>query len=314
MARRKLPSLRALLAFEAAGRLGSFRQAADEMGLTRSAVSHQIKGLETSLGVKLFNRETRRAELTVAGAGFLPGVREAFDIIEAQSQALKPQSDNNELTIQVYVTVALKWLIPRLHDFERRFPDMKVRLSTSSFKWDFDEDNVDAGFVLARNRMAGHAYRPLLRSRLTPVCAPSLLNGPDAIRTFEDLRAHRLLYVYTAEEDWRTWLEAAGLDDIQLSQNLAFDSYVTAQEAAIEGRGLVMTIGPFHNDDERDGRLVRPFDLIVDSPHSWDFVCKATDRLKPKIRRFENWLAAQVEQQGDTDIYRRIDPGMPGRT
>ena len=138
--------------------------AAGELGITRSAVSHQVKLLEDRLGVQLFSRDARRAELTQAGQNYYPPVRDAFDQIEAQTRSLRPSNTDHELTIQVYVTVALKWLIPRLHDFERKYPDMKVRLSTSYFDWDFDERNVDVGLILARNKLPGHYYRPLFKS------------------------------------------------------------------------------------------------------------------------------------------------------
>jgi LysR family glycine cleavage system transcriptional activator len=294
LARRDLPPLRALTAFEAAARLGSFRLAAGELGITRSAVSHQVKSLEQRLGVQLFRRDARRAELTQAGHTYFPPVRDAFDMVEAQTRALKPSAADNELTVQVYVTVALKWLIPRLHDFERRFPDMKVRLSTSYFDWDFDERNVDVGFILARNRSPDHYYRTLFASRLTPICSPDLLKGPNGLRTPEDLRKHKLLYVYTAEEDWHLWLEAAGVEGIQLSDRLAFDSYILAQEAAIEGRGVAMTIGPFATEEIKTGRLVMPFPLKVQHRHNWLLACNADNRMKPKIRRFEDWLAKQI--------------------
>ncbi len=277
--------------------------AAEELGITRSAVSHQIKALEQGIGISLFSREARKPELTPAGQSYYPVVREAFDQIEAQTVALRPQSSDNELTVQVYVTVALKWLIPKLHDFERRYPDMRVRLSTAYFDWDFDAGNVDAGFVLARNR-GNHHYHTMYRSLLTPVCSPDLLRGPSAIRTAEDLRKHKLLYVYTAEEDWRIWLAAAGVKGIELSDRLAFDSYILAQEAAIEGRGVAMTIGPFAVDEIRSGRLVQPFSLMVPHRHSWVFCCEASHRLKPKIRRFENWLVEQVAADRDLDPYR----------
>jgi LysR family transcriptional regulator, glycine cleavage system transcriptional activator len=195
--------LRALTAFEAAARLGSFRLAADELGITRSAVSHQIRTLEENLGIELFRRDARRAALSQQGQVYYPAVRDAFDQIEAQTQLLRPQRGDNELTLQVYVTVALKWLIPRLHDFERRYPDMKVKLSTAYFDWDFDEGHVDAAFILARNRSPNHYYRTLFASRLTPVCSPKLLQGETPLATPADLRHHKLLYVYTAEEDWR---------------------------------------------------------------------------------------------------------------
>lgn len=304
MSRRGLPPLRALTAFEAAARLGSFRLAAEELGITRSAISHQIKALEDVLGLALFSREARRPELTAPGLSYYPVVREAFDQIEAQTIALKPASNDNELTVQVYVTVALKWLIPRLHDFERRYPEMRVRLSTAYFDWDFDEGNVDAAFILARKKGGGHYYNKLFASMLTPVCSPELLTGPNAIRTPADLAKHKLLYVYTAEEDWHIWLEAAGVKGIELSNRLAFDSYILAQEAAIDGRGVAMTIGPFAQDEIRSGRLVQPFSLMVPHRHGWQFCCEAAHRLKPKIKRFESWLLEQVAADPTLTPYR----------
>jgi LysR family glycine cleavage system transcriptional activator len=303
LTRRSLPPLRALTAFEAAARLGSFRLAAEELGITRSAVSHQIKALENGMGVPLFSREARKPELTAAGLAYYPVVREAFDQIEAQTVALRPQTTDNELTVQVYVTVALKWLIPRLHDFERRHPEMRVRLSTAYFDWDFDEGKVDAGFILARNR-GNHYYNTLFRSMLTPVCAPDYLRGANAIHTPEDLKRHKLLYVYTAEEDWRIWLAAAGVKGIELSDRLAFDSYILAQEAAVEGRGIAMTIGPFATEEIKAGRLVQPFNLLVPHRHSWQFCCEVSHRLKPKIKRFEAWLTEQVAADPNLDPYR----------
>ncbi len=293
-----------MTAFEAAARLGSFRLAAGELGITRSAVSHQVKALEQRLGVQLFRRDARRAELTQLGQSYFPPVREAFDQIEAQTRALRPPAADNELTVQVYVTVALKWLIPRLHDFERRFPDMKVRLSTSYFDWDFDEKNVDAGFILARNKSPEHYYRTLFRSMLTPVCAPELMRGPNAIKSPEDLKKHKLLYVYTAEEDWHIWLEAAGVKGIKLSDRLAVDSYILAQEAAIEGRGIAMTIGPFATEEIKTGRLVQPFPLRVPHRHNWLFACNAEHRMKTKIKRFEDWLVKQIAADPSLDAYR----------
>ncbi|MCA0432363.1 MAG: transcriptional regulator GcvA [Proteobacteria bacterium] len=304
MPRRDLPPLRALTAFEAAARLGSFRMAANELGITRSAVSHQVKLLEDRLGLQLFRRDARRAELTQGGQAYYPAIRDAFDQIEAQTRAIRPSVADNELTVQVYVTVALKWLIPRLHDFERRFPDMKVRLSTSYFDWDFDERNVDVGIILARNKAPGHHYRPLFRSYLAPVCAPALLKGDNAIKKPDDLKKHKLIDVYTAEEDWQLWLDAASVKGVKPNNRLTVDSYILAQEAAIEGRGVAMTIGPFAAEEIKLGRLVQPFPLRVQHRHNWYFACHTEHRNKPKVKRFEEWLAKQVAADPALEVYR----------
>jgi LysR family transcriptional regulator, glycine cleavage system transcriptional activator len=304
LAKRDLPPLRALTAFEAAARLGSFRAASTELGITRSAVSHQVKLLEDRMGLTLFRRDARRAELTTVGQAYFPTIKDAFDQIEAHTKAVKPSSVDNELTIQVYVTVALKWLIPRLHDFERRFPDVKVRLSTSYFDWDFDERNVDVGLVLARNKFPEHYYAPLFQSMLVPVCSPKLLQGENALKTPADLSKHKLIDVYTAEEDWQIWLDGAGVKNSKTQNRLAVDSYILAQEAAIEGRGVAMTIGPFASEEIKLGRLVQPFPLRVPHKHQWYFACKAEHRKKNKIKRFEDWLMKQVATDPALSAYR----------
>jgi LysR family transcriptional regulator, glycine cleavage system transcriptional activator len=305
--RRDLPPLRALTAFEAAARLGSFRAAGAELSITRSAVSHQIRLLEDRLGLQLFRRDARRAELTAEGHTYYPTVRDAFDQIEAQTRAIRPSTTNTELTIQVYVTVAIKWLIPRLHDFERRFPDVKVRLSTSYFDWDFDERNVDVGIVLARNKSSGHYYTPLFQSMLVPVCAPSFLKGEKPLKKPDDLKHHKLIDVYTAEEDWQIWLDAAKVKDVNSSNRLSVDSYILAQEAAVEGRGVAMTIGPFATEEIKAGRLVQPFNLQVPHRHQWYFACRSEDRNKPKTKRFEQWLTKQIASDTSLEHHRNED-------
>ncbi len=256
------------------------------------------------MGLMLFRRDARRAELTTAGQAYFPTIKDAFDQIEAHTKAVKPSTVDNELTIQVYVTVALKWLIPRLHDFERRFPDVKVRLSTSYFDWDFDERNVDVGLVLARNKFPEHYYAPLFKSMLVPVCSPKLLQGENALKTPADLIKHKLIDVYTAEEDWQIWLDGAGVENMKSQNRLAVDSYILAQEAAIEGRGVAMTIGPFASEEIKMGRLVQPFPLRVPHKHQWYFACNAEHRKKNKIKRFEDWLMKQVATDPALSSYR----------
>lgn len=300
MAKRTLPPLRGLRAFEAVARLGNFRQAAGELNVTRSAVSHQIRGLEAALGVALFERDTRPARLTLAGAGYYPVVRDAFERIELATRALFETRDEDELVIQVYVTVALKWLIPRLHDFEQRHPEMRVRLSTSYVEWDFDREHADVGFILARRKVAGLHYTPLFRAMLAPVCSPRLLPEGRTGLSPEELRNYTLLHVYTADEDWPTWLAAAGVDANAPSGRIAFDSYVLAQQAADDGQGFAMTLGPFTTDEVRSGRLVKPFGIAVPHAHWWELACAHEDRERPKIVKFERWLIEQV--RGDPEI------------
>lgn len=294
LSRKNLPSLRGLRAFEAVARTGRFRDAAAELNVTRSAISHQIRALETAVGITLFERGTRPAQLSEAGRAFFPVVRDAFDSIERSTRGLTPQRSPDELVIQVYVTVALKWLIPRLHDFERRHPDLRVRLSTSYVDWDFDRDHADVGVILSRQKAPGLHYRALFRSVLAPVCSPTLLSGWRGLTRPGDLEDHTTLHVYTAEDDWRRWLDAADAHDIALTNRVAFDSYILSQQAAEDGLGVAMTLGPFAREELRSGRLVEPFGLRVPHQHHWELVCSQEDRDEPKIRWFEDWLIEQV--------------------
>ncbi len=294
MSRRSFPPLRGLRVFEAVARLGNFDLAARELNVTRSAVSHQIRTLEDAVGFELFERNHRPARLSDAGQTYYPVLRDAFDRIEQSTKALALERDADELVIQVYVTVALKWLIPRLHDFEQRHPEMRVRLSTSYVDWDFDEEHADVGFILARRKDAGLHYRPLFRAELSPVCSPLLVKDQTLPLEPEALRDHTLLHVYTAQEDWRYWLEAAGVSDIQPSDRIAFDSYVLAQQAADDGQGVAMTLGPFAKDELRSGRLIKPFDFSVPYVCWWELVCSAKDRHAPKIEKLATWLTEQV--------------------
>ena len=143
----ELPPLPALRAFDAAARLLSFRGAADELHVTPSAVSHQIADLEHRLGVRLFRRQGRRVELTEAGAQYHPYVREAFDRIAQGTSLVTMGTPSRDLDVQVYVTVAVRWLVPRLHTFSDEHPGVRVRLNTSHLDWEFAADESDVALV-----------------------------------------------------------------------------------------------------------------------------------------------------------------------
>jgi LysR family transcriptional regulator, glycine cleavage system transcriptional activator len=148
---------------------------------------------------------------------------------------------------------------------------------------------VDVGLILARNKLPGHYYRPLFKSYLKPVASPSL-----KITSLDELKKHKLIDVYTAEEDWQIWLEGVGAKGVKPANRLAVDSYILAQESAIEGRGLAMTIGPYAAEEIKLGRLVEPFAQKIEHRHHWYFACSSEHKNKNKVKRFEEWLVKQV--------------------
>lgn len=297
---RRLPSLSALRAFEAAARNLSFRRAADELNVTHSAISHQVRGLEEGLGIALFDRTARAITLTEEGAFYYPIVRDAFDRIAEGTRFMTATSAPGVLTVQVYVTVAMRWLVPRLHDFNRREPGVQVRLSTSYLDWEFDRSDADVALLFVRKKQRDLHYTALFDGLLTPVCAPSLLNGRAALEDAQELSAFDLLRVYTAPDEWDDWLGKAGMPELAHKPGPTFDSYILAIQAAIEGQGIALVNGPWAREDIRAGRLIKPLPQELRYPGAWCMVCKKERRNEPPIKRFQNWLLSQVD--GDPDM------------
>ena len=303
-----LPPLASLRAFESAARHLSFRAAADELSVTQSAISHQVAELERRLGAKLFERHNRRVALTPAGEQYHPYLREAFDRI-AQGTALvrAAGAPSRELDVQVYVTVAVRWLIPRLHSFTTAHPEVRVRFNTSHLDWEFDETAGDVAIVCtARPERPGLHATHLFDAQLTPVCSPSVLHGGIGMRQPADLVNHALLQLYTAADEWSVWLRAAGLPADVGQSGPRFDSYLLALEAAIDGQGVAIAPRFLAAADLRSGRLVAPFALQVPQPRRWYLVCRNDRRDDPRVTAFRNWLRTEIANDPDLTI-----PGFP---
>jgi LysR family glycine cleavage system transcriptional activator len=296
MAKRNLPSLKSLQAFEAAARHLSFRVAAEELSLTQSAISHQVAGLEERLGTSLFRRAARRVELTEAGAQLYPYLRDGFDRLAQGVGLVDRVRISGDLVVQVYVTVAVRWLLPRLHQFQAAHPDILVRLSTSQLDWEFDPMTGDLGLICTRKPSGpGIHYTHLFDAKLVAVCAPALLRAGMGLRQPADLVNHAMLQVYTAAEDWHDWLEAAGLPTLKGRAAPKFDSYLLAIEAAIEGQGVAVVPEFMVAPDLKSGRLVKPFpEIDVRHGASWYLACLEERVNEPSMQHFRNWLVAEI--------------------
>ena len=296
----QLPSLAALRSFEAAARLLSFRAAAEELSVTQSAISHQVAELERRLGVGLFTRHNRQVELTAAGELYHPYLREAFERI-AQGTALVTRASNTrELDVQVYVTVAVRWLIPRLHSFRAAHPDVVVRFNASHLDWEFDDSAGDVAIVCTDQPRRSHLhYAHLFDARLTPVCSPAIVHGGVGLRQPADLVNQALLQLYTAADEWEVWLQAAGVPELRGQSAPRFDSYLLALEAAMEAEGVAIVPTFLAAADLRSGRLVAPFALSVPQPRHWYFVCRNERRDDPVVQQFREWLHTQIAKDPD---------------
>ncbi|WP_374656176.1 LysR substrate-binding domain-containing protein [Dongia sp.] len=296
MAKRNLPSLKSLQAFEAAARHLSFRVAAEELSLTQSAISHQVAGLEERLGTSLFRRAARRVELTEAGAQLYPNLRDGFDRLAQGVGLVDRVRISGDLVIQVYVTVAVRWLLPRLHLFQAKHPDILVRFFTEQSDWEFDAIAGDLGFICTRNpNRPGIHYMHLFDARLVAVCSPTVQLAGIGLRQPADLVNHAMLQVYTAAEDWHDWLEAAHLPTLKGRAAPKFDSYLLAIEAAVEGQGVAVVPEFMVAPDLKSGRLVKPFpEIEVRHGASWYLACLEERVKEPRMQHFRDWLVAEI--------------------
>src|SRR6266850_6140370 len=240
-----LPPLSALRAFEATARLKSFGKAAAELNVTPAAISHQIHALEEDLGVRLFHRMNRSIELTASARVLLPGLSEAFAGIQASMRRLRAHNDTGTLTVTASPSIAAKWLVLRLHNFQAQHPDIDVRISTSDDLVDLTKGDFDIAIRYGTGRYPGLEVELLLRNEVFPACSPKLLEAGPPLRTPDDLRHHALIHDQAVDRDplaptWAMWLKAAGVDGIPATSGLTFSVGYMALDAAIAGHGVVL--------------------------------------------------------------------------
>ncbi|QEX20944.1 transcriptional regulator [Hypericibacter adhaerens] len=286
----QLPPLSALRLFEAAGRLQSFKLAADELHLTPSAVSHGILTLERWLGTALFERRTNGVVLTAAGKDYLAFVSEALAMIAVGTRRLPNARGHRHVSISAAPTFASRWLLPRLGDFRTRHPDIAIAIDTSHRVMGFPVDNVDLAVRMARAPWPDLASTCLFTERLVPVCAPAFRDRHKKRGRRLDLAALPLLHVTSAAEDWAAWLAAAGLSDIDLSTGLSFDTVHMATDAAAAGLGIAIGRRPLIDPELAAGHLVEAATPTVDATTGYWLVEGPEADARPELRAFAEWL------------------------
>lgn len=290
---RRLPSLNALKAFEAAARHQSFTKAADELAVTQGAVSHQVKALEDELGIRLFNRERQRLLITDAGRSYLEIVRDAFDRLAVGTNHLLQLQNSGVLTVTTSPNFAAKWLVHRLGRFVENHPEIDLRISASLQHIDFAREDIDLAIRHGDGQWPGlHATR-LCVEELFPVCSPKYLRGRAALKAPADLKGRRLLHV-TDHRDWSRWLEAAGASKIDASRGPVFSQASMAIDAAADGQGIALARSALAAYDLLSGRLVQPFALSLNVPYAYWIVCPKSTAELPKIFKFREWLLGEA--------------------
>jgi LysR family glycine cleavage system transcriptional activator len=294
---RRLPPLNALRAFEAAARHLSLTRAAEELHVTPAAVSHQVKGLEAYLGVKLFRRANRSLLLTDAGQACLPGLREGFERLAEAMEAVRAGDESGPFTVSVPPSFGAKWLVTRLDRFTQKHPGWDVRLDASMRLVDLMREGVDIAVRYGAGHYEGMRVDRLMDEVAIPVCSPRLLEGDHPLRVPEDLCRHTLLHHYQDDSypDWRMWLQAAGVSSCDLTRGPTFSMASMAVQAAIDGQGVALVGHVLVADDIAAGRLVRPFELSFPINFAYYIVSPLITAERPRVVAFREWLLEEAQ-------------------
>lgn len=289
----RLPPLKALRAFEAAARLGSFTEAAKELSLTQGAVSYQIRHLESNLGLALFLRRARKVSLTAEGKGLFRTTHRMFRELEDEIQSITPAKDQTFLTVSVSTFFVTRWLSQRMGRFLNSHPQITLRLQHSVNDPDFEVAEVDLAIRWGKGDWPGVESELLISSPMMALCSPDLVNGKSPVITLEDLRNQVFLHDQEGNDGWREWLSKAGLGDLGAGPGPTIVDPNVRVQSAIDGYGLVLA-NRLVNEEILQNRLVQPFDIQLDG---YGFFLLYTSRAARRnaFNLFCSWLRQEAE-------------------
>ena len=290
----KFPPLVWLRSFEASARHLSFTHAAKELNLTQAAVSKQVKQLEFHLRQKLFVRHPRSLEMTKTAEAYLPKVQDSFERLSAGTREVFGSRRSEILTIRAAVGFSVNWLAPRLSDFYEKHPNVPLRLVSSVWNEQVGNPSFDLDVRYGNGKWPELKADRLTWESITPLCSPVLFETGQ-ISTPEDLTNNTLIHVLGYQEGWSTWLQVAGVEDINESGGLQVDTSLLAFELATSGVGVALARSSMMQHEVESGRLVAPFDIAVPIQEAFYLVSSAAADTHPHLETFRNWILAQAD-------------------
>ncbi|MCK0198936.1 transcriptional regulator GcvA [Ancylobacter sp. 6x-1] len=293
----RLPPLNLFRVFDAAARHGNFTTAAEELCVTQSAVSQQIRQLEELLEVRLFRRMPRRVELTREGTALASAVGESMALLVRACERIVDPKAPVVLCVNAPPSIASRWLVPRLKRFMQLQPQVKVTLLASSDPVDFDRQDIDVAIRWGNGVWPNARVEMLAPDRLFPVCSPALLReGPPLARP-GDIVHHTLLQVVSGSY-WGAWLAAAGVGGLAFEETLYFNDAGLMLDAAVQGQGVALASPLLAESDLKAGRLVRPFDLEIETGSAFYVLTSPDFSEKPAVAEFRSWIGFEGRESG----------------
>lgn len=299
----KLPiqNLSALPTFVMVAKHLNFTKAAGELNLTQGAVSIQIRQLEEELGFALFKRYSRRIALTVEGKDLLEVVEPSLKQIATRIQTIKSRRLDDTLTVSTLPSFAAKWLIPRLLQFKRLYPEIDLRVHTSDHPVDFAGDRVDCAIRYGLGNYPGLYVEHIIDEVFFPVFSPDLIEPEKPLQHPADVRHYPILHDDYATEDynitWKQWSESMGISDLDTDRGLQFGQSDFVIQAALAGQGIALAKISLAGDDLKSGLLVPLPNSSVLTKYSYYFVCPPEFSSIPKVSAFKNWIVERLKEE-----------------
>ena len=298
----RLPSLNALRAFEAAARLLSFQKAAEELFVTPSALSYQIKQLEEQLQMPLFVRLSRAVALTEAGRRLYPGIHEGFERMQGAVRTLGRTGQDKVLVVSSGPAFAAKWLAPRVYKFVDQHPDVELRIAAGLKLTDFNVDEVDVALRFGGGNYPGLFVEPLFEEAVLPLASPEYVERFGGSLDDTNLKRVTLLHddstsFMQKRSNWKRWLDDRGIDDVDAEKGPRFNHADHGLDAAVDGAGIVLGRLTLAMRDIRLRRLVAPFEHYLKARAGFCFVAPTGSMKLPRVGIFHQWLREEVETE-----------------
>lgn len=287
--REEFPPLPFLQAFAKAADTLSFKDAADALHLSPSALTRRIQALEEQIGATLFRRLNPGLELTPEGIRYHESVRRVLAEMRRAQQSLMPAA-SEPLRISALASFTESWLVPRLPEFEALHPGIELQVTATLAYADFDHDPVDVAIRFGTGPWEGLHGEPLLDLVYLPVCSPLLLHGDNALRTPADLAAHALIRVSQVPEAWPAWLKRAGVEALTPRKTVTYDHLAIALSAAESAQGVALCAPFLCAQRLASGKLCVPFDIPLTSASTYHLVCRPEGLSDPRIVALRDWL------------------------
>lgn len=308
---RKIPPFAALRAFEALSRCGNLQAAGEELGVSASAISHQLKSLEIHLGFRLLIRTDNRIKLTNRGTQFALKLQQIFDRLQEAVENASGSHDKTRISINLFSSLAELWLVPLLGHFNDRHPDILISIVTIPETMELSGSDIDLAIHYGEQPPTGHGSVLLFPETIAPLCSPKFLEKHGPFASVSDLLEHCLIFCNSAPNEWSMWTEQQRVEISKDRHWLELDNRAAALQAAKSGLGIVLGRRPFADLAVAQGELVQIFPETVSTGMNYFLVVPMRSRSSSSVRAFRTWLCATVSRRNSLVVRQSAKAAVP---